>query len=124
MLVREVGAAAAERRRPPVAESESMREFWDSRAEENSLFFVDNTLDYRASDPSRFWARGEAELDSVLGPVGAELRESDRVVEIGCGVGRLTRVIASAPPASARSTSRHGCSSAPASTSAASTTSS
>lgn len=71
-----------------------MREFWDARAEENPLFFVDNRLDYTDPDEAGFWERGEAELDSALDPVGARLRAVDEVVEIGCGVGRLTHVIA------------------------------
>ena len=70
-----------------MAGGESMREFWDERAEENPLFFVDNRLDYRKPDPARFWAQATAELDSLLEPVGAELAATDEVVEIGCGVG-------------------------------------
>jgi SAM-dependent methyltransferase len=71
-----------------------MREFWDERADENPLFFVDNTLDYRHPDEEAFWAQGRDWLDRLLGEVGAELRPEDDVVEIGCGVGRLTRAIA------------------------------
>lgn len=71
-----------------------MREFWDARAEENALFFVDNRLDYRNPDAAVFWARGEPELNSVLDPLGARLEQGDDAVEIGCGVGRMTRVIA------------------------------
>ena len=71
-----------------------MRRFWDARAEENALFFVDNKLDYRDPDEPVFWARGEAELESLLGSVGARLDPGDDVVEIGCGVGRMTRVLA------------------------------
>jgi SAM-dependent methyltransferase len=71
-----------------------MREFWDARAEENPLYFVDNRLDYRHPDAARFWVNAEGELDSVLDPVGARLGPRDEVVEIGCGVGRLTHVIA------------------------------
>jgi SAM-dependent methyltransferase len=73
---------------------DEMRRFWDARADENALFFVDNKLDYRHPDEAVFWTRGEAELDSVLEPVGAALGPGDDVVEIGCGVGRMTRVIA------------------------------
>jgi SAM-dependent methyltransferase len=68
--------------------------FWDDRAREHALFFVDNRLDYRAPDEERFWAGGAEAIDGLLATVGAELRESDVVVDIGCGVGRLTRVLA------------------------------
>src|SRR5436309_661465 len=42
----------------------------------------------------RFWAEGEVDLDRVLESVGARIEPSDAVVEIGCGLGRLTRAIA------------------------------
>src|SRR5688500_18751965 len=69
-------------------------EFWDARAAENPFYFVDNRLSYSEPDLERFWAGGVAALDGVLGAVGARLESDDDVVEIGCGVGRLTRVIA------------------------------
>lgn len=72
-----------------------MRDFWDRRARENAAFFVDNRLDYESPDMERFWAGGEEDLNAVLGAVGAAMEPTDTVVEIGCGVGRLTRVIAS-----------------------------
>jgi len=72
-----------------------MAAFWDRRARENAIFFVDNTLDYGVPDEQAFWDNGEAVLDAVLSAVGAHLRPTDRVVEIGCGVGRLTRPMAS-----------------------------
>ena len=72
-----------------------MRDFWDKRARENAAFFVDNRLDYGSPDMERFWAGGAGDLDAVLDAVGATIEPTDTVVEIGCGVGRLTRVIAS-----------------------------
>jgi SAM-dependent methyltransferase len=71
-----------------------MRAFWDRRAEEDAFFFVDNRLDYRRPDLERFWADGERDLETLLSVVGASIDSSDRVLEVGCGVGRLTRVLA------------------------------
>ena len=71
-----------------------MRRFWDERAREDPFFFIDNRLEYGNPDTERFWSGGETDLDTLLGAVGAEIEPSDRVVEIGCGIGRLTRVIA------------------------------
>lgn len=71
-----------------------MRRFWDQRAEEDAFYFVDNRLDYRDADLDSFWAGGEKDLDGLLTRLGVELNPRDLVVEIGCGVGRLTRPIA------------------------------
>lgn len=68
--------------------------FWDARAREHALFFVDDRLDYRSPDHERFWAGGEAALDWMLSAAGVQVRVTDTVVDVGCGVGRLTRVLA------------------------------
>ena len=73
---------------------EEMKRFWDERAREDALFFVDNDLRYGSPDEERFWARGKEVVDKVCELLEAELRSGDRVVEIGCGVGRLTRELA------------------------------
>jgi SAM-dependent methyltransferase len=70
-----------------------MKRYWDARAAENPFYFVDNRLSYSQPDLDRFWAGGVETLDRVLGAVGAELGPDDDVVEVGCGVGRLTRVL-------------------------------
>ena len=71
-----------------------MGSFWDERARENALYFVDNTIDYRSPDLERFFAAGEDVVDRILAMVEAEIGPEDDVVEIGCGVGRLTRALA------------------------------
>jgi SAM-dependent methyltransferase len=68
--------------------------FWDKRARENAFYFIDNRQAYGDPDTSRFWASGRADLDQVLDAVGAELRPADEIVEIGCGVGRISRELA------------------------------
>jgi SAM-dependent methyltransferase len=70
-----------------------MGAFWDRRAEEDPFFFVDNRLSYRQPDLDRFWSEGERDLDLLLAAVGARVEPTDTVLEIGCGVGRLTRVL-------------------------------
>jgi SAM-dependent methyltransferase len=71
-----------------------MADFWDARARDNAWFYVDDRLDYDAPDLERFWREGEETVDVVLDRVGARIEPSDVVVEIGCGVGRLTRTLA------------------------------
>ncbi|HVS28531.1 MAG TPA: methyltransferase domain-containing protein [Solirubrobacteraceae bacterium] len=71
-----------------------MRRFWDARAREDPYFFVDDRLDYRAPDLVRFWASGQRDLDALLGALDAVVGPQDVALDIGCGVGRLTRVLA------------------------------
>ena len=72
-----------------------MRRFWDERARENAAYFVDNRLDYRNTDIEAFWAEGPVALDECLAYVGApEIPPEAVVVEIGCGIGRITRPLA------------------------------
>jgi len=72
----------------------SMGRFWDERADEDAFFFVDNRLKYGSPDQQEFWEGGRRDLDALLNVVDARIESDDVVVEIGCGVGRLTRVIA------------------------------
>jgi SAM-dependent methyltransferase len=68
--------------------------FWDEKARENALYYVDNRLDYGSPDDAAFWSGGPDVLDRVLGMVGITVAPDDEVLDIGCGVGRLTRVFA------------------------------
>lgn len=71
-----------------------MGAFWDARAREDALFFVDDRRAYGSEEVDSFWADGERDLDAVLAAVSGRLKRSDEVVDLGCGVGRLTRVLA------------------------------
>lgn len=71
-----------------------MRDFWDRRAAENPLFFVDNKLSYQHPDADAFWAHGVEELDLFLASIDTTIGSDEHVLEIGCGVGRMTRVLA------------------------------
>ena len=70
-----------------------MGRFWDQRADEDAFFFVDNRMQYGQPNLERFWAEGERDLDALLSALGASIEPGDQVLEIGCGVGRLTRVL-------------------------------
>jgi SAM-dependent methyltransferase len=71
-----------------------MRRFWDARAAEDPFYFVDNRLTYRDADLERFWVGGREILDRTLTSLGVEIAPGDEIVEIGCGVGRITRPLA------------------------------
>ena len=75
--------------------TKGMGEFWDERAREDAFYFVDNRIAYK--DPNAeelFWSLGRDDLNGLLTSLGLSIAADDEVVEIGCGVGRLTRVIA------------------------------
>src|SRR2546430_16335532 len=97
------GCALHRRRRRPSARHlqfragvvTGMRDYWDERAREDAFYFVDNRINYKdPAEAERFWEMGRVDLDRVLDAADVEIAADDVVVEIGCGVGRLTRVIA------------------------------
>ncbi len=72
-----------------------MAAFWNDRAREDAFFFVDDRLDYGSPDLERFWAGGPEAVDLVLGQLGdPPIAPTDTVLDLGCGIGRLTRALA------------------------------
>lgn len=67
------------------------RQFWDRAARENAAWYV--ATGFAAEDPA-FFALGAAETDQLLGFCGVDLSGAERVLEIGCGVGRMTHRLA------------------------------
>jgi ubiquinone/menaquinone biosynthesis C-methylase UbiE len=73
---------------------EASRQFWDEKARENPYWYVSSAGPYEGRDLTEFWASGPKIWADLKSASGYEPKRTDTVVEIGCGVGRLTRAIA------------------------------
>jgi SAM-dependent methyltransferase len=71
-----------------------MERYWNERAQEDPFHYVDNREELGAPDQAAFWAGGEQVVDQLLHDLGVGLGGSEDVIEIGCGIGRLTRALA------------------------------
>jgi SAM-dependent methyltransferase/glycosyltransferase involved in cell wall biosynthesis len=76
------------------ASTEAMRAYWDRKADENAMWFIHSQLDYQNPDATEFWRSGADNLDRTLEPFDVAFTGSERVLEIGCGIGRITRALA------------------------------
>jgi SAM-dependent methyltransferase len=70
---------------PPADVTAWMRSDWDARGGENAKFYI-NTREYDGFD---FALSGCRDAFEVLGLLHKELRHDMRVLEIGCGIGRM-----------------------------------
>ncbi len=69
--------------------------FWNKAAEDNPHWYVSSFGPYGAKrDLNEFWASGQTIWSDIKRVTGYSPSAADSVVEIGCGVGRLTRAIA------------------------------
>ena len=74
-----------------------MREEWDARAHENAFHYIDDSKDEWR--PEEFFASGEDSVRRwILGDMGSICQGMSptemRVLEIGCGAGRMTQALA------------------------------
>lgn len=68
-----------------------MRSFWDAKARENATYYVSSYRPYDDQDPAEFWDWGEKLAEKFLAESGIPFDGTETMLEIGCGVGRMTR---------------------------------
>jgi SAM-dependent methyltransferase len=73
---------------------EASRQFWDEKARENPYWYVSSAGPYEGRDLDEFWASGPKIWNDLKAASSYRPTPSDVLVEVGCGVGRLTRAIA------------------------------
>lgn len=75
---------------------EKMREDWDARARENARYYVNTEVEQWSDD--EFFRSGERTvteeiLTDMVNVCGGKMPQDMRVIEIGCGAGRVTRAL-------------------------------
>lgn len=73
---------------------EANRRFWDEKAQENAYWYVSSYGPYAERNLAEFWNSGTLIWRDLKSALAYTPSPGDVVVEIGCGVGRLTRAIA------------------------------
>lgn len=71
------------------------RKFWDEKAIENPFWYISSFGPYSGRDEAEFWRSGIEIWKDLKRVSGFTPNATETVVEIGCGVGRLTRAMAS-----------------------------
>ena len=70
---------------------DNSRVFWDAKAAENPYWYVSSYGPYDERNLTEFWDAGRRIWRDLREAIGYVPGHDDVVVEIGCGVGRLTR---------------------------------
>lgn len=73
---------------------DSSRKFWDQKAQQNPYWYISSYGPYEGRDLEEFWRSGLNIWQEIKATIDYWPSPSHTVVEIGCGVGRLTRAIA------------------------------
>src|SRR5881628_2435738 len=70
---------------------------WDELARINAAYSIVSTSEFESADAERlgsFWESGRLEVEGILGSLNLGNTSSLTLVEIGCGIGRMTRSLA------------------------------
>ncbi len=74
--------------------SAGMRRYWQDRARENAVWYVDTSLAYDEPDMERFWQTGRTVVAEALLQAPVRPHRRELAVEIGPGLGRICRALA------------------------------
>lgn len=77
-----------------MATLESAAEFWNAKARENAHWYISTYGPYTGRNEDGFWASGLRIWADLKARTGYTSAPDDVVVEVGCGIGRLTRAMA------------------------------
>ncbi|MGH8986215.1 MAG: class I SAM-dependent methyltransferase [Acidimicrobiia bacterium] len=73
--------------------SDGMRRYWDARAQENAVYYVDTTCDYAAPDMEQFFETGKEIVHEALVKAPAQPTERGLALEIVPGLGRICKAL-------------------------------
>lgn len=72
-----------------------MAHFWNERAlEDPQHFILSGVMPYGEPNDQAFFHSGERDVERFLNRIGYQPSGADRLLEIGCGAGRMTRAFA------------------------------
>lgn len=76
--------------------SQKMHQFWDAKAREHSLHFIaSDVIALDSHDEATFFASGEEDVQKFLMEAHFTQCSEKTMLEIGCGIGRMTHAFAS-----------------------------
>ncbi len=67
-----------------------MKDFWDAKARENAMYYISSYRPYDEQDPEEFWKWGGILAQRLLDESGISFTGEETMLEIGCGVGRMS----------------------------------
>lgn len=71
-----------------------MTQFWDEKAQDNAAHFILTDVSYKQPDMDAFFTSGEEDVHNFLAAIDYTPSSDATMLEIGCGIGRMTRAFA------------------------------